>query len=136
METINKKDIFLTEFLPFIVCFVIGAVCYIFTLIYPDVLPHGSMCFAYVATSIVPLLLYVFFRFRLPAFLKVIFYVFSFMALIMANVFNLYELWDDYDTFLHFLSGPICCLLFFFILTISGGKIKDTIAGFFALLFE
>src|SRR5574344_824091 len=138
MEKESKKTVFLKEFLPFIICLLIGLGSFAISFTNQNILPHYSMCFAYIATSAVPMLIFVLFRFRVAPMMKIILYVFSLMSLLLANVFNFYELWDNYDTFLHFLSGPICCLSFLYLLTISGGanKLKDWLVGFISLFVE
>jgi hypothetical protein len=116
----TKREIFLKEFLPPLVLTVVSAVIYIILQFHKDVFPHTAMCWAYVATILVPLALYLLFKFRMAPLAKILLYVFATLALLLANVFNFYSYWDNYDTFLHVLSGPLCCLAAMYILAISG----------------
>lgn len=134
----HKQEIFLTEYLPPLICVAVSLIIYFSIFMFPEQFPNTVFCFQFDLVCLIPLILYWIFKFRVAPFVKGIIYGFSFCAFVLANTLNFYSYFPYYDSLLHVLSGPLCCLFAMYLLVFSGtwSKMSEIIRAVFMFMFS
>ncbi len=113
----NRKNIFLTEFLPPIIICCISLIIYITLLLTKAEFASPSQVLLYMGICLIPMLIYVvsFGYIRLPHALKIGLYAYFTASNLIATAFNLYSFIPFFDTILHTLFGYLCGYLIIYI---------------------
>lgn len=125
----NKKlQCFISEFLPAIVLTVISLITYLILTLTKFKYSSNTQVLLYAVMCWIPAFFYLItgFRFRLPTFLKIMYFVYLFFSNYLGTTFNLYTYIPFFDTILHASFGYIFGYAIIFILLLKNdyGKIS------------
>ena len=118
----------------FVVAIAIGVVTLFLTIFMQDLSSTFNiiMSIVFIALICVPLLLNAIFRFHLPDYISIFYYIFIMLSTLAGTIYGLYNYFEYYDIILHGLSGVLLAGLGLYLNNYLNNKCKSVV---FVVLF-